>query len=62
MTDRYELAREFQLQSFEMQVMKTEDLYSLQVMCIKLYAQTLSQRRVYEQLLHEKLGFAKKKD
>ena len=61
-SDRYQLAREFQLQAFEHQIMKTEDLYALQVMCIKLYSQTLAQRRVYEELLKEKLGFAHGKD
>ena len=46
--DRYGLAREFELAKFEMQIMKCEDLYALQEMCIRLFSQTLAQRRVYE--------------
>ena len=62
MADRYELAREFQLQAFEHHVMKMTELYEVQELAIKLYAQTQSQQRVYEQLLREKLGFAKRRD
>ena len=51
--DRYALSREFELQKFEMHVMKTTDLYSLQVLAIKLYSQTISQRMVYERLLRD---------
>ena len=51
MSDRYELAREFELQKFEMQVMRCTDLYKLQEMCVKLFAQTLHQRHFYEDLL-----------
>jgi len=53
--DRYALSREFELQRFEMQVMKCTDLYDLQVLAIKLYAQTISQRHVYERLLRDSL-------
>ena len=53
--DRFALSREFELQKFEMQVMKTTDLYSLQVLAIKLYSQTISQRVVYERLLRDAL-------
>jgi hypothetical protein len=53
--DRFALSREFELQKFEMQVMKTTDLYSLQVLAIKLYSQTISQRVVYERLLRDSL-------
>ena len=53
MTDRYALAREFELAKFEMTVMKMTDLYQVQEMCIKLFSQTLAQRRVYEELLRE---------
>ena len=38
--DRYGLAREFELQKFEMQIMKCEDLYALQTLCVELFAQT----------------------
>ena len=51
--DRYEMARAFELAKFEMQIMKCEDLYSLQEMCIRLFSQTISQRVVYEQLLRD---------
>ena len=34
-TDRYGLSREFSLRQFEMQIMKCEDLYQLQEMCIQ---------------------------
>ena len=59
MADRYELAREFQLQAFEHQVMKMTELYDVQELAIKLFAQTQAQQKVYEQLLREKLGFHK---
>jgi len=55
MDDRYALSREFELQRFEMEVMKCTDLYDLQVLAIKLYAQTISQRQVYERLLRDSL-------
>lgn len=51
--DRYQLAKEFELRKFEVQIMKVSDLYQLQEMCIKLYSQTLAQRRVYESLLKD---------
>ena len=55
MEDRFSLSREFALQKFEMDVMKCNDLYELQVLPIKLYAQTISQRHVYERLLRDSL-------
>ena len=55
MEDRFSLSREFALQKFEMDVMKCTDLYELQVLAIKLYAQTISQRHVYERLLRDSL-------
>ena len=55
MEDRYALSREFALQKFEMDVMRCSDLYELQVLAIKLYAQTISQRHVYERLLRDSL-------
>ena len=55
MEDRYALSREFALQKFEMDVMKCSDLYELQVLAIKLYAQTINQRHVYERLLRDSL-------
>ena len=55
MEDRFSLSREFALQKFEMDVMKCDDLYELQVLAIKLYAQTISQRHVYERLLRDSL-------
>ena len=51
--DRYGLAREFELAKFEMQIMRCEDTYKLQEMCIRLFSQTLAQRRVYESLLKD---------
>ena len=53
MTDRYTLAREFELQKFEMQIMKCTDLYALQEMCVRLFSQTISQRKVYEAMLRD---------
>ena len=53
--DRYELAREFELQKFEMQIMQCTDLYKVQETCVKLFAQTISQRKLYEQLLRDTL-------
>jgi len=55
MEDRFALSREFALQKFEMDVMRCSDLYELQVLAIKLYAQTISQRHVYERLLRDSL-------
>lgn len=52
-TDRYGLAREFELAKFEMTVMKMTDLYQVQEIAIKLFSQTLAQRRVYEELLRQ---------
>ena len=54
--DRYGLAREFELRKFEMQVMQMTDLYQVQEIAIKLFSQTLAQRRVYEELLKDSRG------
>jgi hypothetical protein len=54
--DRYEMSRAFELAKFEMQIMKVSDLYQLQEMCIRLYSQTLAQRRVYESMLKNTRG------
>lgn len=51
--DRYGLAREFELRKFEMTVMQMTDLYQLQEMCIRLFAQTKAQQRVYESMLRD---------
>ena len=51
--DRYGLAREFELRKFEMHIMKMTDLYQLQEIAIRLFSQTLSQRKVYEALLRD---------
>ena len=51
--DRYGLAREFELAKFEMTVMQITDLYQVQELAIKLFSQTLAQRRVYEDLLRD---------
>ena len=51
--DRYGLAREFELARFEMQVMKMTDLYEVQEIAIKLFSQTLAQKRVYESMLRD---------
>ena len=55
MSDRYELSREFEIQKFEMQIMQTNDLYAVQELCVKLFAQTISQRAVYEAMLRDTL-------
>jgi hypothetical protein len=51
--DRYGLAREFELRKFEMQVMNMTDLYQVQEIAIRLFSQTISQRRVYESMLRD---------
>lgn len=51
--DRYQLAKEFDLRKFEMTVMRMTDMYQLQEMCIRLYAQTKAQQQVYESLLRD---------
>jgi len=51
--DRYGSAREFELAKFEMTVMQITDLYQVQEIAIKLFSQTLAQRRVYEDLLRD---------
>ena len=53
MTDRYALAKEFELRKFEMTVMRMNDLYQVQELCIRLFAQTKAQQRVYESLLKD---------
>ena len=55
-TDRYGLAREFELAKFEMAVMKIEDTYQLQELAIRLFSETLAQRRVYESMLRDVRG------
>ena len=55
MSDRYQLAREFEIQKFEMEIMRSKDLYAIQELCVKLFAQTIMQRVTYEQLLKETL-------
>ena len=56
MTDRYALAREFELAKFEMAVMKIDDVYQLQEIAIRLFSETISQRRVYEDMLRDVRG------
>lgn len=56
MADRYEMARAFELRKFEMQVMKMTDIYQVQELCIRLFAQTRAQMRVYESLLRDTRG------
>ena len=52
-TDRFQLSREFELAKFESMVMRCEDLYEVQSLCVKLFSQTISQRKVYESLLRD---------
>ena len=49
-------SREFELRKFEMHVMKMTDLYQVQEIAIRLFSQTLAQRRVYEELLKDVRG------
>ena len=53
LVDRYGLAREFELRKFEMQIMNMTDLYQVQEIAIKLFSQTISQRKVYEAMLRD---------
>jgi len=48
-----EWAQEFSLRRFELEITKIQDLRELQEISIKLFAQTLSQRRVYEAMLRD---------
>ena len=43
--DRYGYNRDFKLACFEREIMKEEDLYKLQELCVRLFAQTLGQQR-----------------
>lgn len=54
-SDRFQLSREFEIQRFEMEIMKCQDIYKVQELCVKLFAQTISQRVVYESLLRDRL-------
>lgn len=49
--DRYGYNRDFKLACFEREIMKEEDLYKLQELCVRLFAQTLGQQAVYESML-----------
>ena len=53
MSDRYQMAREFELAKFERTIMACEDLYTVQEIAVKLFSQTLAQRRVYESMLRD---------
>ena len=53
--DRFSLARDFELAKFEMEIMRCDDLYELQVIAIKLFSQTMQQRQIYERLLRDGL-------
>lgn len=55
-SDRYALAKEFELAKFEMTIMKIDDVYTLQETCVRLFAQTLAQRRVYEEMMRDLNG------
>ena len=55
-SDRYGLAREFELRKFEMTVMKMDDVYQLQELCIRLFAQGKAREQVYESMLHDLRG------
>ena len=48
-----EWAQEFSLRRFELEITKIQDLRELQEISIKLFAQTLSQRKVYEAMLRD---------
>lgn len=51
--DRYDLSREFELRKFEMLVMRMTDIYEVQEVAIRLFAQTKAQQRVYESMLRD---------
>ena len=58
MTDRVERlghAKDLKLAYFEREIMKERDLYKVQELCVKLFAQTLSQQAVYESMLRNTL-------
>ena len=58
MTDRVERlghAKDLKLAFFEREIMKETDLYKVQELCVRLFAQTLSQQAVYESLLRNPL-------
>ena len=51
--DRYQLARDFNLNAFERQVLGCHDVAELQNLCIKLNATISAQQQVYESLLRD---------
>ena len=58
MTDRVERlghAKDLKLAFFEREIMKEQDLYKVQELCVRLFAQTLSQQAVYESMLKSTL-------
>lgn len=58
MTDRVKRlghAKDLKLAFFEREIMKETDLYKVQELCVRLFAQTLSQQAVYESMLRNPL-------
>ena len=51
--DRYQLAKAFNLNAFERQVLACNDVAELQNLCIKLNATIHCQQQVYESLLRD---------
>ena len=51
--DRYQLARDFNLNAFERQVLACHDVAELQNLCIKLNSTISCQQQVYESLLRD---------
>ena len=48
-------AKDLKLAFFEREIMKETDLYKVQELCVRLFAQTLSQQAVYESMLRNPL-------
>ena len=53
--ERYGHNRDLKLAVFEREIMKEQDLYKVQELCVKLFAQTLGQQAVYESMLKSTL-------
>ena len=56
--DRYSLAKAFQVNAFERQVLACNDIAELQNLCIKLNATIYSQQQIYESLLRDTYPYA----
>ena len=52
--DRFALSTSFNLQVFERQVSKVDDVKALRRLAVRLHATILHQQKLYEALIHDK--------